>query len=285
MKLKKREAAALMIREQFPHLLCPICQEQLAEESLSLICMNNHQFDIAKNGSLHLLTKNLKTKYTKELFEARHNLMHEAGFFKPAISEVIDHLKEKKAGVVLDAGCGEGTHLAQVIEALEDFAGVGIDLAKDGIQTAARYYEQVLWMTADLAKAPVDSGSADYILNILSPANYREFNRLLKADGEVIKIVPRSGYLKELRAHYFGDGYENDDTVSAFYEQFDVFRKVPVTVVQRLDQPAIHALVQMTPLSWRADPEKVASFKALTHTDMTLDVEILFGRKKPGIIQ
>lgn len=280
MKLKKREAAALRISEEFPHLLCPVCGEKLGVQELTLVCANNHQFDIAKNGSLHLLTKNLKTKYTKDLFEARHYLMYEAAFFKPVIDEVMTYLKTKKPGVILDAGCGEGTHLAQMIESLEGFTGVGIDLAKDGIQTAARFYEQLLWVTADLAKAPVESGSVDFILNILSPANYREFARLLKEDGEVIKIVPRSDYLKELRHHYFGSGYENDETVSAFYEQFDVTEKITVTVIQSLDQQAIEALVHMTPLSWRAEPERVASFKALERTDMTLDIDILIGRKK-----
>ncbi|WP_404407230.1 putative RNA methyltransferase [Jeotgalibacillus malaysiensis] len=280
MKLKKREAAAIRFREQFPHLLCPVCGEKLGVEELILVCVHNHQFDIARNGSLHLLTKNIKTKYTKDLFEARHYFMYEAAFFEPAIDEVITYLRTKKPGVILDAGCGEGTHLAQTVESLDGFTGVGVDLAKDGIQTAARFYEQALWVTADLAKAPVESGSVDYLLNILSPANYREFARLLKEDGEVIKIVPRSGYLQELRRHYFGSGYENDETVSTFYEQFDVIEKMTVTVVQRLDQQAITALVHMTPLSWRAEPEKVASFKALTQTDMTLDVEILIGRNK-----
>lgn len=280
MKLKKREAAAVTIKEKFPHLLCPVCGKQLGVEELTLVCENNHQFDIARNGSLHLLMKNIKTKYTKDLFEARHDLMYEAAFFKPAIDQVITYLKMKKPGVILDAGCGEGTHLAQIVESLDGFTGVGVDLAKDGIQTAARFYERVLWVTADLANAPVANGSVDYLLNILSPANYREFTRLLKEDGEVIKIVPRSGYLQELRHHYFGSGYEKDDTVSAFYEQFDVTEKVTVTVVQSLGQQAIEALVDMTPLSWHADPEKVASFKALTHTDMTLDVDILIGRKK-----
>ncbi len=280
MKLKKREAAAARVREQFLHLLCPVCGEKLDVKELTLTCVQNHQFDIARNGSIHLLTKNIKTKYTKDLFEARQYLMHEAAFFKPAIDELIKYLRGKKPGVMLDAGCGEGTHIAQMTKSLDGFTGIGIALAKDGIQTAARFYEEVLWITADLAKAPVESESVDVILNILSPANYREFARLLKEDGEVIKIVPRSGYLKELRRHYFGSGYENEETVSAFYDQFDVTEKLTVTVVQSLDQQAIEALVHMTPLSWRAEPEKVASFKALARTDMTLDVDILIGRKK-----
>ncbi|MBM7579296.1 putative RNA methyltransferase [Jeotgalibacillus terrae] len=280
MKLKKIEAAAIKVRETFPHLLCPICGEQLTEQSLSMICVNSHQFDFAKNGSLHLLTKPIKTKYTKELFEARHTLMSEAEFFKPVINEVITHLKRRDSGVILDAGCGEGTHLAQMIEGLSGLAGIGIDLAKDGIQTAARYYGEPIWITADLANAPVQSGTVDVILNILSPANYREFTRLLKKDGEVVKVVPGAGYLKELRSHYFGDQYKNDDTVSAFYEHFNIEKKIPVHVTQVLDQKAISALVDMTPLSWHAAPEKTASFKSLNQTEMTLDIEILIGRKK-----
>ena len=41
--------------------------------------------------------------------------------------------------------------------------------------------------------------SFDTILNLFSPSNYQEFDRILKPGGQVIKVVPAASYLKELR--------------------------------------------------------------------------------------
>ncbi|WP_166805818.1 putative RNA methyltransferase [Jeotgalibacillus sp. R-1-5s-1] len=282
MKLKKREAAALRIRESFPHLTCPVCQEKLAVNETSLICANRHQFDIAKNGSLHLLKKSVKTNYTKELFQARRYLMDEVGFFYPVTDQIVQLVQNEQGLKILDAGCGEGTHLSYILRKCEgnDFTGIGMDLAKDGIQTAASHDESALWITADLAKAPVENDSIDIVLNILSPANYREFSRLLTKRGRVIKVVPRTGYLKELRQHYFDEEYTNEETTAAFYDQFDVVDKITVQHTQQLDHAAIAALVRMTPLSWRADQDKVQSFLDKKMAEMTIDVDILIGVKK-----
>ncbi|WP_227396299.1 putative RNA methyltransferase [Jeotgalibacillus aurantiacus] len=282
MKLKKREAAALRIRESFPHLTCPVCQEKLTVNETSLICTNRHQFDIAKNGSLHLMKKSVKTNYTKELFQARRYLMDEVGFFRPVTDQIVHVLHGKKELTILDAGCGEGTHLTYILKKCieNQFTGIGMDLAKDGIQTAASHDESALWITADLAKAPVENESIDVILNILSPANYREFSRLLTKSGRVIKVVPRKDYLKELRHHYFSEEYSKEETTAAFYDQFDVVDKITVQHTQQLDHAGINALVKMTPLSWRADHDKVQSFLDKTMAEMTIDVDILIGVKK-----
>nr|WP_261383929.1 hypothetical protein [Bacillus licheniformis] len=38
----------------------------------------------------------------------------------------------------------------------------------------------------------------------MSPSNYAEFERLLSDDGIVLKVIPRSGHLKELRRFLYG---------------------------------------------------------------------------------
>ncbi len=77
--------------------------------------------------------------------------------------------------------------------------GVGLDLAKAGIVSATKQEREAIWCVADLAAAPFRNRSFDAILNILSPSNYAEFERLLSDDGIVLKVIPKSGYLKELR--------------------------------------------------------------------------------------
>lgn len=56
-----------------------------------------------------------------------------------------------------------------------------------------------MWFVADLANLPIADQSVAVIMNILSPANYQEFKRVLVDDGLIIKVVPRSDYLAELR--------------------------------------------------------------------------------------
>ncbi len=73
-----------------------------------------------------------------------------------------------------------------------------------GIVSAAKQEREAIWCVADLAAAPFRNRSFDAILNILSPSNYAEFERLLSDDGIVLKVIPRSGHLKELRRFLYG---------------------------------------------------------------------------------
>ena len=46
-----------------------------------------------------------------------------------------------------------------------------------------------------------------------------------------------------------------------------------------LDNPLIHALVRMTPLTWAASEEKLKGFLDMESTEITVDLEILVGMK------
>ncbi|WP_230200134.1 methyltransferase domain-containing protein [Bacillus niameyensis] len=147
----------------------------------------------------------------ERFFEARRKIITESAFFEPlshSIAKVIyNHVaKTNETIFMLDMGCGEGSHLSNICEIVssnyyDSVVGVGIDISKEGITEASKNYTERIWTVADLANTPFKNQQFDVILNILSPSNYSEFNRLLKADGVVIKIVPQSDYLKELREH------------------------------------------------------------------------------------
>ncbi|RBO11051.1 methyltransferase domain-containing protein, partial [Pantoea sp. 3_1284] len=90
--------------------------------------------------------------------------------------------------------------------------GIGIDLAKEGIAAASKAYPDIIWSVADLAAMPFADAQVDAILNILSPANYAEFSRLLKPGGVVMKVVPESGYLLELREAFYDGKHQKEET-------------------------------------------------------------------------
>jgi 23S rRNA (guanine745-N1)-methyltransferase len=274
---------------------CPICNSSMRVFELkSLICSNNHTFDFARQGYINLLTHSVKTKYGKQLFEARRKLIVEGGFFEPltqAIAEVIKKQVVLKKGTVfiLDTGCGEGSHLTNLCNMVNSdpkttVTGVGIDLSKEGILVASKSYTNKIWCVADLANTPFKDKQFDVILNILAPSNYAEFNRLLKSDGFVIKVVPQSGYLKELREVLFDQSekqsYSNVETVDLFNENLHSVNSLRIRYTMNLDNSLIHSLVQMTPLTWTTSEERVKSFSEKNSAEITVDLDVLIGRKK-----
>lgn len=144
--------------------------------------------------------------YTKELFDARRKTF-ELGLFAPIcdrIASVIDEKLGSRCCTLLDAGCGEGSALNDILSILnngEDSRGVngiGADISKEGIK-AATSYRSAIWLVSDIAGLPLMDSSVDFLINILAPANYSEFARTVKKGGYVIKVVPGEDYLMELR--------------------------------------------------------------------------------------
>ena len=55
-----------------------------------------------------------------------------------------------------------------------------MDIAKEGILTASNHHAQkALWIVADLAQLPFSDESCGTLINMLTPSNYKEFNRVL----------------------------------------------------------------------------------------------------------
>ncbi|MFS0690715.1 putative RNA methyltransferase [Sporosarcina sp. 179-K 8C2 HS] len=287
MKLTKKMQSALVMEKNIRLFKCPICSAVMEmEEHSRLVCRNMHSFDLAKSGYVNLAPQAHSTKYDKSLFEARTAVMN-SGFFKPVLENITarleDQLAEIKSPAVLDAGCGEGTHLQAVHSQLgKESVCIGIDLAKEGITAASKAYPGIIWSVADLAAMPFADSSMDAILNILSPANYAEFNRLLKRGGLLVKVVPESGYLQELREVFY-DGKqqkEEADPVARFQEQFDAVETERVTYQFELPETLLAPLIRMTPLTWNASEEKIQEALAMGMKHITIDLRVISGVRR-----
>lgn len=273
---------------------CPICSSPMKLVELkSLICAHHHCFDISKQGYLNLFPHALKTKYDKSMFESRRVICR-SGFFKPLnerISEkIIQEIKDKDEQIhLLDAGCGEGSHLASIQERIngataKKSVGVGVDISKEGISMASRGYSKTIWCVADLAKCPFVTKRFHFILNILSPSNYSEFQRLIADDGMIIKVIPEGEYLQELREIFYEQTnkqtYSNNTTLARFKANFKLQDVERIRYRFALDETLLNPLIQMTPLTWGTTEDRLQRILEMNLREITVDLTILFGKKQ-----
>src|SRR5699024_8705599 len=130
-------------------------------------------------------------------------------------------------------------------------------IAKEGVKKAAKSYKNINWLVADLADIPVMNGNVDFLINVLSPSNYDEFKRVLDKEGKLIKIIPNSDYLKEIRNIVFSIN-KNKYKVKLNKEEFNKLR-------------------DMTPLTWNlSDVEKEGIIKK-NLSEITMSFKVLVG--------
>jgi len=290
--MTNKEKSAELVSKWVHVFSCPVCNSPMKVVDLkSLICLNNHTFDFAKQGYVNMMTRSVDSHYDKKLFEARQKIIMESNLYKPLhawVANVIkEHLKLTKGPVmVFDAGCGEGSHLQRIIAECKNEAitGLGLDISKEGIRMAAGNYEDSIWLVGDLANSPLADHSCYVILNILSPANYFEFKRILVPDGLIVKVVPRANYLKELREVFYDNTdksvYKNDETVSLFKQHFHLVDIISLNYTKELTKTELTNFVQMTPLTWNLNREQLDKFTNQGTTKITIDLDILVGMNK-----
>ncbi len=292
---RRRLQCAELIRNHLSILDCPLCGSSVSlSGSQSLICQHRHTFDLNRKGYVNLLAHPVHTDYDRSLFKARRKIIAEAGFFDPLFAKIAGLIgeafgnRQERPLLLADMGCGEGSPLSLINERLLcagfDVCGIGLDLSRDGIELAAARDAQSLWLVADLARPPLAKGSVDVLLNILSPSNYQIFRRLLKKNGLLIKVVPQSGYLQEMR-HFFYHGkkpenYSPDAVISRLQTWCEQTKMIPVHYVKTVDPQAMRELLRMTPLTWHADPAMRDQWLAGNPTRITVDLAVLVGRLK-----
>ncbi|TCS93497.1 putative RNA methyltransferase [Hazenella coriacea] len=288
--MTKKIKSIEVFREFVEAFRCPHCKSPLQVVDLkSLKCTKNHTFDFAKQGYVNLTTHSSKSHYDKKLFEARQKIIMESNLYAllhKKISKVINDQFDNHPRfplLILDAGCGEGSHLHKILDECRNttITGVGLDISKAGIVIAAKNYKESIWVVGDLAKSPLEDQSLNVIFNILSPSNYKEFKRILVPNGLVIKVVPRPNYLKELREVLFEDikkvVYKSNDTTELFKKHFKLKGVFNLCYKKKLNQEELINLVQMSPLSWNTERTDINSFINRVSAEITVDLDILVG--------
>lgn len=245
-------------------LICPVCREKMYVKGGGMMCKRGHSYDFSAKGYINLSRKKGDQKYGKELFSARGQIL-KSGYYDEIIGR-LDRLIPVKSRV-LDAGCGEGFFASSLSGGRKMYA---IDISKAGIELNDKTRD-VCWVVGDLADMPFMDGSMDVVMNFLSPANYKEFKRVLKNGGMLIKAVPGEGYLQELRHAIGKEIHSAKDAADGFEEQLKEVIEKRITYTLPVKEEDREALFKMTPLTFHESKVKKVD-------RITIDIILLYGR-------
>lgn len=293
--MKKSELAALLLENNIHLLKCPVCGEKMTvRESKSIVCMNSHCFDIARTGYVNMLNKEIKTKYTAGIFLSRQTLSRQ-GFFNPLIEKLYGIVLERKLVktmqplFILDAGCGDGSIISGLVDRLNIVSdshihATGIDIAKEGVQIAAKNYINCSWFAGDITNMPFGSKCFDVIFNILSPSNYAEFRRVLKDDGVLVKVLPGEKHFDEIRKWVFKDTmkeeYSNKEVREHFENNFNIQEEQTIRYTVQVNRKNLQHMIRMSPLSWDTDIDDSNVDDIVHLKSVIFDFVILVGERR-----
>jgi len=166
-------------------LRCPNCFQPLAPTAaLTIGCDSGHRFDVNKRGYVTLVdAKSTTGGDTAEMLTDRAEFL-DSGAYSPIAQAVVRLLAGRRSARVLDAGCGTGYYLRQVLSHLPEARGLALDRASAAVRLATRSSERINGLVADTWQAlPVRDGVSDVVLNIFSPRNPPEFQRVLSPEA------------------------------------------------------------------------------------------------------
>lgn len=268
---------------------CPICGKKIRFHAGSLVCKKEHCFDISAKGYVNMLgaTRPLKG-YDKQFFKSRGEFFAK-GYYAHILDAIIKKVSEIKAAadgsepatqlVLVDAGCGEGYYSSALAGKIEGLQIIAFDIAADAIVCAAKSKENVAWTIADVTNIPVKDGICDILLDVFTPASYKEFGRILKKGGYILKVIPGSNHLKELRKaareQLKNKDYSGDDVSDYFEQHYDILSQETLTNTMPIDQETLKTLTEMTPLLFDVD---VSRLDLSEISEITVEAQLIIGR-------
>jgi SAM-dependent methyltransferase len=223
-----------------------------------LACSRGHSFDVARQGYVNLLQprdrRSSRPGDSPAALAARRRFLGR-GFESALTGAIGDLLILTPADALLEVGCGEGYHLAALVDRFGS-EGHGLDISVPAIEAAARRRPDLHFVVANADRfLPYADASFRTVASITARRNPAEFHRVLRADGRLLLVIPAPDDLVELREAVLGRGLLRDRVafaVSAFAPHFVLERHERVRHVARLDATAIHDVMAASYRAGRA---------------------------------
>jgi 23S rRNA (guanine745-N1)-methyltransferase len=270
----------------FQLLACPLDGAPLHRNGSAWACAAGHSFDIASQGYIHLLPvqkkRSLDPGDSKEMVAARRRFLN-AGPYQ-AIADAVNRvaladLPEGKTATCLDAGCGEGFYLRQLLAAAtrgrKVLAVLGLDISKWAIQSAAKQDKRPNWVVGSNANLPVLPATLDRLLCLFGFPVYAEFSRVLKPGGRLLQVDAGPAHLRELREIIYPSLKPERISDAPIPAGFALLSAETICFSLALGgAEQIADLLAMTPHLYRASAEGRAKAAALSTLSVSVEVRL-----------
>ncbi|VAW78193.1 Ribosomal RNA large subunit methyltransferase A [hydrothermal vent metagenome] len=270
------------------NLTCPIDEKPLEAHEKQLGCGNGHTFDIARQGYVNLLPVQHKRSKSpgdsKEMVSARTRFLN-AGIYKPVANKLAEIVSAQINGdtdtCLLDAGCGEGYYLNDILNHLKtkdgkgDLSFIGLDISKPAIAEAAKRNKQITWIVGTNRQPPIACASVDIIVCVFGFQSFEGFSNVLKPGGKVILVEPGPDHLKEMREVIYAEVKKSDpqEISGDNTTGFQVVDTQPLHFkTSAINAEHIQDLLLMTPHFYRASQEGRAAAGQLKELNLTVDM-------------
>jgi 23S rRNA (guanine745-N1)-methyltransferase len=267
-------------------LLCTVrnCRAPLVLDGRRYVCANAHAFDIARSGYVNLLQpqdKRSKTPGdTPEAVAARRRFL-DRGHVAPLVEAIVRALPMHAGESLLDAGCGEGHHLA-AFRQMYDVDAHGIDISVPAIEAAARRYRDCSWVVGNADRfLPYPDASFRAVTSITARLHAEEFRRVLAEDGTLLIVIPGADDLIELRHSLLGERIERDRvdrTQEMFARQFQFERHEHIALTTMLDRQSMLDVMSSSYRGLRA--RERAALETFEAMNVTLSRNLLLFRPR-----
>ena len=254
------------------NLICPICEKTLCRQDRSLVCPENHSFDIARQGYVNLLPVQRRHSAhpgdTREQVLSRREFL-EGGFYAPIADALISAAEQYEAsGPVLDVGCGEGYYCTRLARAMGAEL-VGLDISKDAVRYAAGKYKDARWLCATAARIPVEDGAAGLLTSLFAVTLPEEFRRVLRENGLFFQVLAAQDHLLGLKKIIYDELLFRDKDTVPELPGFALLESIPIRFSFTVEGPQVQNLFGMTPHLFRvskAGADRLWETQTLTDT-------------------
>lgn len=268
---------------------CPLCHQALSFSQRSFRCVNNHAFDLAKEGYVNLMPVQHKRSKdpgdNKEMMQARRRFL-EKDYYQPMkqkVAELCAEFIESDTPSLLDIGCGEGYYTTEMATRLTkkypNAQTYGLDISKVAIRYAAKRYTNCAFSVASSHRLPFSDNSLDAVVRIYAPCNADELARVVTDQGVVITVTPAARHLYQLREAIYSDVRLHSEAPEEILG-FTLEREEKLSYVMPLAQGDAYDLLQMTPFAWKASDTLREELQSATLYECEADFMLRVYRKQ-----
>ena len=269
-------------------LVCPKCQKLLKKVNNSYLCLNNHCYDISKDGYVNLLLANQKHSTQPgdaiESLKCRERFLN--GGYYQKLAETIVNLFNKylpNQSSILDCGCGTGYYLDYLNKNSKvNYQYYATDISKKGVVMTNKKVKSACCFVSSIFNLPIQQNSIDGLMSVFCPYSSQQFSNVIKDNGIVIAVTPAKRHLYQLKEVVYPNPYFNEEKGYQL-DDFDLIETSHVDYqVDLPDKQTIKDLWQMMPYYHTTslkDSEKLFEYDAIT-TDISFLVQVFRRRAR-----